>query len=178
MVPPAGSLIFVLPFTRLRHTCTRQLYDMHSTPRRTLATKSQTKSGHLLHACVILALFAYGAGSTGPVIVHTVHLLHHLFVLHGHLHVEETDHAEEHTHGDLIDHAVIWSNAGGDEEGSTHTIQQSRFSLHIPLVPFSSRTSFRDLSCNTLRNDRIGGQLRAEPPTPPPRFGPPQQFSI
>jgi hypothetical protein len=143
-----------------------------------MAPERASNRERLLHACVILALFAYGAGSTGPVIVHTVHLLHHLFVLHGHLHVEETDHAEEHTHGDLIDHAVIWSNAGGDEEGSTHAIQQSRFSLHIPLVPFSSRTSFTDLSCNTWRNDRIGGQLRAEPPTPPPRFALSPQFSI
>jgi hypothetical protein len=145
---------------------------------------------NLLPASVFLALITYVAGSTGPIIVHGVHLLHHVIVLQVYVHLDEgnhqrththlhgTDRAEKHTHGDLIDHAVIWSNAGADEERSAHTVQESRFSLHIPLIPFSSRTSFTDLSSATLRNDRLDGRLRPEPPTPPPRVSLPQQSSI
>ena len=135
------------------------------------------------HATVLLALIAYMAGSAGPLFVHGVHLLHHTFVLRDHIHVGESEHdrghtdphdrerEKVHTHGDLIDRALRWSNAAAGEDRSAHTILESRLSAHVLVVPLSARTSGTDLNTALPEMERLEGRLRPEPPTPPPRAG-------
>ena len=161
-------------------------HDMHCPPRHGSVTSRHGIRGRLLGASALLALLAYLAGSTGPVIVHGVHLLHHALVLHEHLHIGEADHQKAqrrphstddeigHTHGALIDHALIWSNVDAEEERSAHTLQESRFSLHLPLIPFTPQDLLRHLHPALFKNEHPGGRLRPEPLTPPPRCSPAQ----